>query len=251
MKQAARVIFITICGLINFIYLVVSPFKVFDFLIAGSEPPTGGMSLPAHLPLTHSGTGGAILAASDSLWLLPLYLLAVFLVFGGMLFFISMIIEIPSMIARFYIDRLGDYLFIDVMKTIRFFVMLLLPVAYYATVFAGGGAGKSDLMKDMVLNTMAHTGIVLLILTVTAFREGVTSGAEGRFRAMKIACNIYVAIILVAVTFVMFAGPYLAFYHIETDPIRVGVFHVFLIYSLYTNYRFYRDNNIIRRMGTS
>jgi hypothetical protein len=68
---------------------------------------------------------------------------------------------------------------------------------------------------------------------------------------MKIACNIYVAIILVAVTFVMFAGPYLAFYHIETDPIRVGVFHVFLIYSLYTNYRFYRDNNIIRRMGTS
>ena len=194
---------------------------------------------------------GVTLASAEILYMLPLYLLLVFSLLAGAILFLGLLIDIPKMIARFYVEQLGGYLFIDRKKTLKFFMVMLLPVAYFVSAVTGPGSAMSNLMEDMVLNTMCHTGVVLLLITVTAFREGPSAGAEGKIRTLKIAFNIYSMALLVAVTFVMFAGPYLTFYHFETDIARVAAFHVFLGYSLFVNYRFYRENGVAGQFGES
>jgi hypothetical protein len=246
--QIARLIFLVSCGLLNFIYLVVSPINVFTFITGGDTwlLKRGAASPPQVMPSFLTGHD-IIPSFGDSVFFLPLYLFLALLALTGFIFFIGLLIEIPSLIARFYINRLGDYIFIDGRRTVKFFVMLLLPAAYYATVvFFNPESLGYEVMEGMIMNTISHSGVVLLIICIAAFKDFPAHARGETFRVVKMLYGICQLILLVAVTFVMFAGPYLAFYHIETDRLWVGVFHLFLIYSIYTNYTFYRNNGIIR-----
>ncbi|MCU0847692.1 MAG: hypothetical protein MUD12_07375 [Spirochaetes bacterium] len=241
----ARLFVTTVCGLFNFIYLAVSPMIVFSFLGGGDsrfvKKAASLISAPPAPP------GPVIINASiDPVFLIPFYFLLAVLALMTVIIFIILVINIPATIAKFYIDRLGDYLFIDGKRTVKFFVMILLPLLYLSAIVVFKPAAlANELLEGMIMSTISHTGIVLLIFCIASFRDWSDAGRDEKYRPLKILYGVYLRIVLVGITFVMFAGPYLAFYHIETDRLWVGVFHVFLIYSVYSNYKFYRDSLII------
>jgi len=243
----ARLIVTTVCGLFNFIYLAVSPMIVFSFLGGGDSRFVKKAAAMIPAAPAASPPGPAMVNASmDPVFLIPFYFLLAVLALMTVIIFIILVINVPVTIAKFYIDRLGDYLFIDRNRTVKFFVMILLPLLYLSAIVVFKPAAlANELLEGMIMSTISHTGIVLLIFCIASFRDWSDAGRDEKYRPLKILYGVYLRIVLAGMTFVMFAGPYLAFYHIETDRLWVGVFHVFLVYSVYSNYRFYRDNLIV------
>lgn len=240
--EILRIAFITSCGLINFVYLVISPVFVFSFLTDKDNRLHKALLILIRDSLTASGPDNGIVAASpDLIFLVPLYLLIAVTLLGTVAVFLNFFINIPAVIAGFYMETLFEYLFIDLKKTLKFLAVIFLPVAYTVFYyFTAPGIFAYDVMQGMILACVSHTGVVVMLFAVAIFRE--KPGEGDRFYLLHRIFGIYLGFILMLAALVMFAGPYLAYYHLETDKWRIAAFHVILIYAVYSNFRFYGSN---------
>jgi hypothetical protein len=245
MKQIlriARVIFIGICALLNFIYLTVSTLIVFDQVFYIMFRNKNAFTLMDFMRQLNSTQAHTVAASSDSLYMLPLYLVAVAVCFIIGVMFLYFMIEIPKVTALFYIDRLDRFLFIDRKQTVSFFIMLLLPVANFIFLkISAPGQVRLDFNKSMILCTISHTGIFLFVLFIKALKEdSYRPGDKGILLKFFSASVIRAGLFILTAVFMVL--PYLLYYHFETDLNRVAAFHFFLVSALVSNYRFYRDN---------
>ncbi len=237
-----RILFIAACGMLNFIYLMVCPALVFAFLFdKNNSLHRDAFNYLRDYLAAPAPAEGIIAASIDPLLMIPLYLLLVITILGTVIIYISFLMDIPPMIARFYMNVLDEYLFIDRKKTILFFITIVLPVTYTLIMFfINPGSIGYDLMHGMILACISNTGVVLLLFGIKIFKEKPDPG-EKHYILLRIF-GIYLGIILIPAVLIMFAGPYLAYFHLETDKLRIGLFHVVLIYAVYSNYKFYSSN---------
>ncbi|HPB80697.1 MAG TPA: hypothetical protein PK200_01535 [Spirochaetota bacterium] len=237
-----RVVFNTSLGLLNFIYTTVSVFVVFSAVFEKTGIFKNRHAIPDTGSLFETGNQNFVLASLDNTFLIPLYVLLGLIGLMSVFMFLYFLVTIPRMTALFYINRLDRFLFIDGKKTIKFFIMLLLPLlnTIYVEIM-NPGAARIDLMESMILCVISHAGILILLFFIEAIKEK-AAAHDDKLRFIKIAGANIVRASMLFLTLIFFVLPYLLYYHFVTDIPRVAGFHFFLISGIIANYRFYSEN---------
>lgn len=244
-KRNTRILFITVCGLLNFIYLSVSTLfvfdKIFDVLLKNKNSFS---TLIDFIPRLNNNSGQLVTASMDSIYFLPLYLILTAFGFVTVIMFLYFMVEIPKIAALFYMNRLDVFLFIDKRKTTKFFIMLLLPVTNFVVlkIFSPGEI-RADFIESMILCTISHTGVCILLFFIKALKEEAYTPEE-KNKLFKIIGANFIRGSLLILTAAFMILPYLLYYHYETDIIWVGTFNFFLVSALISNYKFYKENFI-------
>jgi len=241
-KKIARVLFIGLCGILNFIYLTVSTMVVFDKIFEILLWNKNAFSLTGVIQMLNTSSERIVYASADSIYFLPLYLVLVVLGFVTAVMFLYFMFEIPKIMALFYIERLDGFLFIQRKQTISFFIMILLPLAnfFFLKVFAPGQI-ITGFIRTMILCTISHTGIFLFLLFMKAYKE-VSYKPGDKNKIIKVLSANVIRAGLFILTAIFMILPYLLYYHYGTDINQAGVFHFFLISALISNFRFYKEN---------
>jgi TM2 domain-containing membrane protein YozV len=120
--------------------------------------------------------------------------------------------------------------------------MLLLPVLnfLYLYIFSRGDL-KADILENMILCNISHTGIFLLLFFIKSVKEKSYNPADGKkFLKFINASVMRVSLFILSAVYILL--PYLLYYHLETDLFWVGVFHFFLISAVISSYKFYKEN---------
>jgi hypothetical protein len=241
-NHTAKLVFITICGLLNFIYVTVSSLVVFDYIFEKTGIFKNRLAAPETVRFLFPVQEGVITASVSDNLLIPLYVILGLLALFSVFMFLYFLIEIPKVIALFYMNRLEVFLFIDRNKTIRFFIMLALPLVNFISVsLSNQGHFRTDTIQSMILCTITHPGILILMYFVKSFKDKITEPGD-KFKILKIAGANFTRASFLVVAAAYIILPYLLYYHFQTDVIQVGVFHIFLISAFYSNYRFYNEN---------
>lgn len=249
--RIARILFIGVCGILNFIYLTVSAIVVFDQVFDIMFRNENAFTLMDSMRHLNSASAHTVAASSGSVYLLPLYLAVAVLCFALAVMFLYFMIEIPKVTALFYIDKLDSFLFKDRKQTISFFIMLLLPVANFIFLkMSAPGRIRADFNRSMILCTMSHTGIFLFLFFIMSLKEKAYKPGDSGILLKLLSANVIRAGLLI-LTAVFMVLPYLLYYHYGTDINSAAVFHFFLVSALVSNFRFYRDNfmEIVSGMG--
>jgi hypothetical protein len=242
--KIARAAFITACGLLNFIYTTIASMVVFENVFEKSGIFKNRLTDPVSILSPVPVRDGVIRASIGGDLLIPLYFILGIIGLLSAVMFIYYLIEIPKLIALFYKKRLGGFLFIDSKRTIRFFIMIALPLVNLSLLrLLSPNQLRGELIESMILCTITHPGILILLIFIRSFKDRAADpGVKFRFLKIIAANSVRISILVVAVAYII--PPYLLYYHYETGLIWVGIFHFFLISAVYSNYRFYRENFI-------